>query len=248
MTTTRLNQLLAVVKGVRNTATRDITDVFRVLDKTASFNGMTRTYEPLDDNGEQLPSESVIVQRNVTEVTNKVLDIMRRLFDVNAEIDVTNTIAIANVVIDGKTVAQGLPATHLLFLEKQLTDLKTFVSKLPTLDPANAWQYDAHTGLFASADLKTIRNKKVLKALVGAPATDKHPANVQYFNDDVLAGYWTTRKLSGAMPVSQVELLLARVTKALEAVKKAREEANSVAVIPAKSSPILDWIFETQSS
>jgi len=35
-----------------------------------------------------------------------------------------------------------VPATYLLFLEKQLTDLHTLVSKLPVLDASETWVFD----------------------------------------------------------------------------------------------------------
>ena len=35
----------------------------------------------------------------------------------------------ADLVVDGVTLAKDLPVTYLLFLEKQLTELKAFVSK-----------------------------------------------------------------------------------------------------------------------
>jgi len=39
-----------------------------------------------------------------------------------------------------------VPVTYLLFLEKQLTDLRTFVDKLPVLDPSVVWLQDPSSG------------------------------------------------------------------------------------------------------
>ena len=46
--------------------------------------------------------------------------------------DFANCQAKANVVVDGQTILKEVPVTHLLFLEKQLVDLRTFIDGLPT--------------------------------------------------------------------------------------------------------------------
>ena len=51
--------------------------------------------------------------------------------------DVGNQQARADVVVDGQTVLANVPVTFLLFLDKQVNDLETFVTKLPTPDPAD---------------------------------------------------------------------------------------------------------------
>ena len=56
--------------------------------------------------------------------------------------DLGNQQAKADVVVDGKTLLQQVPVTFLLFLDKQVNDLKTFISKLPTPDPAEEWSHD----------------------------------------------------------------------------------------------------------
>jgi hypothetical protein len=206
--------------------------------------GISRTYKPKDDEGEQLPPESTRVQVRTTDVLKDVQVALTRLFDVTLTKDVANGAAKANVVIDGRVLAPDIPVTYLLFLEKQLADLFTFVTKLPVLDAAEAWSYDEATDAYATAPSQTTRSKKVPRNHVKAEATDKHPAQVEMYFEDVLVGYWTTVKFSGALPQARVNELKARVIKLSEAVKIAREAANSTVVTDKKiGDAIFGYLF-----
>nr|WP_233508232.1 hypothetical protein [Spongiactinospora gelatinilytica] len=112
--------------------------------------------------------------------------------------------------------------------------MHTFISKLPTLDPAETRAQDEHTEAWRTEPVKTTRTKKVPRNHVLAAATDKHPAQVQVYNEDIVVGYWTKVAFSGALPQRRVNELLARVQKLQEAVKYAREEANGTEVVDQK--------------
>ena len=114
----------------------------------------------------------------------------------------------------------------MLFLEKQLTDLRTFVKKLPTLDAAASWSPDPSTDRWRTDPVRTIHTKRVPRNHVEAEATDKRPAQVDVYDEDVPIGYWTTAKFSGALPARRVNELLERVEKLQHAVEFAGEEAN----------------------
>lgn len=222
----KLNQILAVEKGVKATSQRAVTDAYHTIQKAPLLSGLSRTYQPIDDEGESLPAESTRVQVKAEQVLKDVADALTRLFDVTATKDWANTQARADVVVDGRTLIEAAPVTFLLFLEKQLVDLHTFVSKLPTLDPAESWTLDDNAEAWRADAVKTTRTKKVPRNHVLAEATDKHPAQVQVFTEDIVVGYWTKTAFSGAMPARRVNELLARVQKLQDAVKYAREEAN----------------------
>lgn len=230
----QLNQILAVEGGVKSRTTKEFTKAHRDVQTVALLNGLTRDYRPKDREGDQLPSEYTQVQVSATDVLSQVAETLTRLFDVTATKDEGNTHARADVVVDGQELLTDVPATTLLFLEKQLVDVHTFVSKLPTLDPSEVWEYDQNTAAFRSAGSETTRTKKVPKNHVKAPATDKHPAQVDVFYEDVIVGYWSTVRFSGALPADRVRQLLGRVEALQDAVKKARQEANTVAVEQVK--------------
>jgi hypothetical protein len=133
----------------------------------------------------------------------------------------------------------------LLFLEKQLTDIHTFVSKLPTLDPADHWEFSNEANAFQSD--KTVRNstKKVMRNHVKAEATDRHPAQVETFTEDVKVGEWHTVKFSGAISATRKNELLSRVETLQESVKLAREEANMAdAETPRVGDPVFRFLFD----
>ncbi len=60
----KLNQIVAIEKGERASSLRTMTDVHNKL-KDALLSGLRRTYQPKDDEGETLPSESTNVQTTV---------------------------------------------------------------------------------------------------------------------------------------------------------------------------------------
>nr|WP_245675031.1 hypothetical protein [Herbidospora cretacea] len=234
MIVTKLNQILAVEKGVKSDVQRKVTDAYHLIQKAPLLSGISRTYQPIDDEGEALPPESTRVQVQAEQVLRDVAVTLTRLFDVTATKDVANCSARADVVVDGNPLLRDVPVTYLLFLEKQLTDLHTLIAKLPTLDPSETWALDANTDTWRTEPVKTTRTKKVPRNHVLAEATDKHPAQVQVFNEDVVVGYWTRVAFSGALPQRRVNELLGRLTKLQEAVKFAREEANGTEITERK--------------
>lgn len=241
---TRLNQLLAVSKTARANADANITAAYHAAQKPQLMNGLQRTYRPLKDGDtELLPPESKLVQTTVTKLNAQVAAAFRRMFDVAAQIDATNCVAKADVKVGKEVILAAVPATHLLFLEKQLVHLHTYISKLPTLSAEAEWVWDAENGYWQTVPVETHRSRKVMEVITLAQATDKHPAQAQIVQKDELAGLWTTRQLSGALPVTERDKLLGRVADLQEAVKAAREAANMAEVVDFATSKILDYVF-----
>lgn len=226
----KLNQIIAVEKGVKSKSYADLTQAHHDVQKQALLSGISRTYQPKDEEGEQLPPESTRVQLSAERILATTAANLTRLFDVTATKDWANCEARADVVVDGETLLAGVPVSYLLFLEKQLTDLHTFIKKLPVLDAAESWSHDPSTDAWRSEPVKTVRTKKVPRNHVVAEATNQHPAQVQVYMEDIPVGYWTTTKFSGAVPAARVHELEARVEKLAHAVKFAREEANGFEV------------------
>lgn len=225
---TRLSQWIAVEKGIKNQSNVEITAAYHELQKATLFTGIARTYTPRDEEGEKLPSESQKVQKLAESILDFTGEAMTRYWDVTLTKDNANTLAKADVIVDGKTLLTGVPVTFLLFLEKQLGDLATMVKKLPTLDPGETWTDDAASGAFATTPSQSTRTKKIMRAFTAAEATKEHPAQVTTFTEDVVVGTWTTVKYSGALPQRRVATVLERIGTLQAAVKFAREEANMI--------------------
>ena len=224
---TKLNQIIAVEKGVKSKSFQDLTEAHHAVQKPSLLSGISRVYQPKDEEGEQLPPESTKVQVKAEEILRDTAATITRLFDVTATKDWANCQARADVTVDGQVLLRDVPVTYLLFLEKQLTDLHTFVKKLPVLDAAESWSFDASADCYRTEAVRTIRTKKVPRNHVKAEATEHHPAQVEVYYEDIPVGYWTTVKFSGSLPAARVNELTERVEKLQQAVKFAREEANN---------------------
>jgi hypothetical protein len=240
----RLNQIIAVEKGIKARSQKELTEAHHALQKPALLAGIARNYRPKDEEGEQLPPEATRVQAKTEEIIRRTVDILVELFDVTATKDYTNCKARADVVVDGKVLLPSVPVTYLLFLEKQLVDLHTFVKKLPVLDASETWVFDASADCWATEPVQTVKTKKVPRNHVKAEATDKHPAQVEVYHEDVVVGFWKTVKFSGALPQKRVNELADRVEKLQQAVKFAREEANNQAADEQKvGRALLGYLF-----
>jgi hypothetical protein len=227
---TLLSQIIAVEKGVRTTAERKLTDAHRTLATTAT-SGIDRKYQPRDDDGDHFPPESTLVRETVEATLIEVRQAFRRFYDVTATKDWANCVATADIEVGDEVLLAAVPVPFLLFLEKQLINLRTFVASLPVLDPAQKWSRDDITsGVWRAEPTMTVKTKKIPKGQVLYDATDKHPAQVHLYHDDVPIGDWTTVKFSGAIPAGRRDELLDRVDVLARAVKFAREKANATEI------------------
>jgi hypothetical protein len=237
-----LNQVIAVEKGIKSRVYSEISDLHKVIQKPDLFNGFVKSYKRKnEEDGEELPSERKQVQYRVPEVMQKVARDSTEIFNITARKDWTNCDARADVAVDGVVLLPKVPVTHLLFLEKQLTDMRTFVGCLPVLDEAESWTLDPNSGLFKTEGSTTHRTKKVQKPIVLIQPTVEHPGQAELITEDVIVGFWTQLKQSGAMPKPDRDALAGRVEKLLQAVKMAREAANSVE--ESASPPVGEAVF-----
>ncbi len=242
----KLNQIIALEKGVKSQSYATLSELHKIIQKSALFFGLSKQYQPIDDDGEKLPSERQIVQQTVAGMLEQVTTLSVDYWTIAARKEYSNALATADVVVDNRTLIADAPVTFLLFLEKQLTDLRTFVEALPTLDAAEQWTHDDNTNLYRTAHVQTHRTKKIQRPLVLYPATPEHPAQTQIITEDVLAGYWSTTKESGALPLPQKAQMVRRVETMLRAVKSAREVANSrdeIQISSGIASSVLQYVF-----
>jgi hypothetical protein len=222
----KLNQVIAIEKGIKARVVGQITELYKVVQKPALFNGFTKSYAKRDDDSEDLPGERQRVQFNVRDMLQGASRALTELMDVTARKDWTNCEAKGSVEVNDQVLIPNAPVSFLLFLEKQLTDMRTFIGALPVLDEAETWARDENAGLYRSDAISTHRTKKVQRPIVLYNATTEHPAQTQLITEDVIAGFWNTVKHSGAMPKPERQAMLERVETLLKAVKTAREAAN----------------------
>jgi hypothetical protein len=241
----KLNQIIAIQASKKAQAKETLTQAYHLIKKPELLNGLTRTYQPRDDGGEPQPDERKLVQIKVNDLIAKVTADLTEMFDIVATQDFANCQAKADIVVEGRKLLVGVPVTHLLFLEKQMVDLRTFIETLPILDAAEDWEYKAEADSYVTRPTRSNRTKKVPKNHIKYEATKEHPAQVEMYMEDVWVGTWTTTKFSSAVPAAVRNAMLDRVRKLLDAIKSAREEANNLEVKPQKvGAALLGWIFD----
>lgn len=239
------HQLIAVEKGEKDRANEAFAGAYHRLQQLQAMTGISRRYKPDDEDGEDRPPEDHRVQVKVADELTAIREGLTPYWDLAASKDETNTRAKANVVVNGRSILDDVSVPTLLWLEKQLVDMRTVMGKLPQLDPSREWTYDPNTGAYRSKEEKSISQKKIPRFQVMYDATDKHPAQIREYTDDVRVGEWTTTHYSGALPVDRIRTIQDRVATLLKAVQVAREEANSTTVVEKKiGDPIFDFLFE----
>ena len=241
----KLHQILAVEADIRNQTQKDLTTAHHGLQKSEMLTGTQRKYQPLKEDGDRLPSEGNLLQTRVPKVIQETASILTKMFDVVATRDFGNMGARADVTVDGVTLLKDAPAIYLLWLEKKLVDIHTFICKLPTLPADTEWEWDSNQMCYRNAsEIKTHRTLKVESFQVIVPATDHHPAQIGKNVKDETVGHWTTMKYSGAVKVEEVQAMKDRVEMLMREVKFAREKANQVEVTDMNVGvPILKYVF-----
>src|SRR5262249_54762538 len=107
---------------------------------------------------------------------------------------------------------------------------------------AEDWRFEESADQWRTDPVRTIRTKKIPRNHVKAEATEKHPAQVEVYYEDIAVGYWTTSKFSGALPARRVNELADRIEKLSQAVQFAREDANATEVTDRR---IGEAVFES---
>jgi hypothetical protein len=252
---TRLHQIIPVERGVVAESLKRLGEVQHILSIGGDrdpLTGIVRTYRPREDGGVQLPDESRKVQTTVPELLATLQATMVRLFDLKFIREYANCSARANVVVNGETLLTDVPAGYLLFLENQISDLITkLIDRLPVLDAAEEWNDTdpaLPTGVWASVPRETTRSEQVPRVQVLVPNQvidgKAFEGKFQPYMTQEVVGYWTQVKQSGQLPPRVVQAIRARAVALLEAVKVAREAANSLEIVDREAgNAVLGFIF-----
>lgn len=238
----RLSQAVALDTNERTRVATGLTELHRRTSKADLFTGQSRVFHASVD-GEEKPPESKKVQYTASQGFSELRGLMTPWFDAVLTKDTGNTKVLASVEVEGFKLTD-VPVPTLLWMEKQVEDMRKFVESMPILDPAYEWEWDANQGIFRSAETRTISTKKVQEAIVLYPATAEHPAQTQMVQVDRPVGSWATTAMSGALSGDKKRDILTRINTLARAIKSAREEANS-AKIDARElgEAFFDYIF-----
>jgi len=242
----KLHELLAVESDKENIA-KTITQDTKVLfqKKNEHFMGAHRELESFTE-GENVEGHMQHMQMTTTvadrlEWTNKHL---ADYFDVVLKKECTNQTARHDLVVNGVVIAKDVPATFLLGLEKKLKGVREFYALAPTLPPGQEWKEDPDRGknvhMLTHPD-KKFRTAKTFKHQVLYDATDKHPAQIEKWEETVNVGVFVTKRWSGMLTSAKKEEYLTRIDEMTQSVKIARQKANQTEV---KEEKIGEKIFK----
>ena len=246
-----LHEVLAVDKDLETVSVKTVEEAIQTFSKkTDHFLGSVKRLEMFDEGRKQEEMAGAEVKEIVTTVQDK-LDYVGTAFssylNVLLQKEATNQIASADIVLkDGSTIASAVPATMLLALESRLSKFRTMYEAVPTLQPGIRWVLDPDkgTGVYRN-DVDDVRNKteKIMQTKILAPATDKHPAQVDKWFEDRPVGKYTETKWSSMVSPARKSQMLAKIDELLRAIKQARMRANTVQVVGGQiGKQLVDYI------
>jgi len=250
----KLHELLAVGTNLENQANKTRADLMATFDKKRHlFEKKLVTFQSNEEGVAPVTEAQSDIQSTVSKELGWISSILTKDIDLGHQIDIANTQAKADIVTeDGETITKDVPATSLLQLEKHLQKFHELLVTVPTLDPAKGFSQDdtREVGIFRAREVNKFRTKKIAKPLVLAPATDKHPAQVQLVTEDVVTGNIQEQEWSALLTPATKADLIERGEVLLRAVKKARARANEMDLDVAAhkiGKRLLDYVLKPLS-
>lgn len=245
-----LHEVLAVDKELEQAAGKIVQEAIITYSKKADhFTGHDKTYEFFAEGRDKEAAGLAEKKELTTTVPDKLEYVgmhLVRFIDALAQKESTNQVATADIILEDKVLAEKVPATLLLALENKIAKLRGMYEAMPTLQPGITWVPDPSKGkniYKAKDDLIRHRTEKQVKYKVLYDATDKHPAQVEKWNEDVVIGQSRMETWSGMISPAQKSAMLKRLDDLVYAIKQARMRANETEVINIKiGQSLLDYI------
>lgn len=231
--------LIATEKDRRRIDGAQLANVAAQLRNAQLFFGLTKTYQPAAEDGQQLPGDKQIIRAAVPAVLAVARDALRSLINFVATKDETNRYAVGTIRINDVALVGDVPVTTLLWLEKQLVELRGILATVPVLPAEESWTWDAANGYWSTEPQKSLRQVDVPDFRTVSAESQYHAAQVVQLKKNVVEGTWTTVKHSLAIPAVDRQKLLDRVDTLILATKVAREEANAVEVRPQQLGAVI---------
>lgn len=248
----KLHELLAVHKSLEGQGTQTRLQLMGTFEKRRHhFEETRKTFISDDENTSPVIEEQKDIQTTVVDEVKWISDKISKAIDIGYQIDVANSSAKSDVIVDGQTtpLLKGVPATALLQLEKRLGEVRAMIAIIPTLDPTKGFATDSDRGknIFRAREVVKPRTKKTQKVLTLAPATDKHPAQAQLVPEDVRIGVIKEQEWSSLITPATKSDLMERVEILTRAVQRARSKANEQELdvsVHKIGATLLEYIFQ----
>lgn len=232
---TKLHELLAAEKTVTGAWSTILPETLKKMSNDHFFSGHTKTLSMIEDTPANAAIEAAArdhkaLPTNVYDTLDYALKIYANAENLQADKNVTNASAFADVEFRGQVLFEALPVDELLGLESRISKIRELVLAVPTLDAGRVWSFDESTGSWISEPEHSVKTEKVMFPVIMAPATDKHPAQVKESTKDSTVGKFTTVRRSGAATAVQKAEAIQLVDELLVEIKKARMRANETQV------------------
>lgn len=174
------------------------------------------------------------VASSVYETLEYALGLFAKAEDLQYQKNATNRVAVATVMWKGAPLLENLPVDELLGLEARIQKIRGVIEAAPTLDASKYWvkaeSLGAHVWELREAE-RTTKTEKIVVPIVMAPATDKHPAQIQAVQKDNIVGTYNTMKRSGACTTVQKADAMTLIDDLLVEIKQARMRANETVAV-----------------
>lgn len=249
----QLHQVLAVEPDLQKKATMILEETLKVFkSENHLFNGSVKVYNPLSEDEKAASTADLRTETPCNTTAVRRLDYTAEslipYWNAVLQKERTNQTAKADLVVDGKTLMTDVPATFLLGMEAKLKSLREVLVKIPTHDLSVTWipDTDMGEGFFKTKDfIVTNRTKKERKSKIIVPATDKQPAQVDQWTEDVKIGEYHETRRTGTMTPLNKSQILGRIDKLIVAVKEARQVANCADLLIDKTTePLVNFILK----
>lgn len=242
---TQLHTIVARQRGVAARTREELARLYGLAQHPPTFLGGTKEF--VSKNDEDVPNEppeTTLPSMTAQQLFRRVEKLLTESWDVMSTRDRSNMDASADIVVGGETLAENVPLSTLLSLEKQLADLRTVFTGMPVLDPAKPWTFDEAQGFAKTPETRKARTRKIVKGAVLHEGTEKHAPQVQAYHDDEIIGHTVTVEFSGAISPQDKEDLIDRTNALIDAVKAARTVANQTEVTDFRpANRLLGYIF-----
>jgi hypothetical protein len=248
----KLHEILAVEADLVNTAKKVVGETITTFTKKGNhFTGHHKSLRMFSEERQKEAEGAGEIKEIVETVPSKLAYTVKSLvkcWDAVLQKEATNQTAKADLVVDGKVLAEGLPATFLLGMETRLKDLRSVLEAIPTHEPGIVWVPDPDKGewIYRSQEpILTKREEKELVYRVLAEATKEHPAQIEKWMENKVTGTYVLTKWTATLSPAQKSLLLDRCDTLIRATKKARQRANQADLVKLEVGKILvDFILQ----
>lgn len=248
----KLHELLAVDSKVKSQAATIIGETHQEFSNRPNhFTEQQVVFKPNEEGAEDIPEGGHSMASTVRKRLEYTFRHICKMMDVDFNIESSNQMAKADVVIGGTKIVEDAPATWLLHCEKRLSEVINLLKKAPSLDVSKRWEKvtnefgDIHR--VVDDDIR-IRTKKVTKSITMAEATEHHPAQCQLVSEDIPIGKVVTKFSSGQLSSAEKADIIDRAERLLRAVKKARSKANNTDATNRKvSKTFFDFILDGEN-